>query len=1039
MSDGPSVTRTLVDTAPKVFYVEDPWGQYSLRSGADAWTEQLPRLLREAHAGHQYVVTSRADMLGQAKTDEKLKRWTVVLDAEQYRAGELAAIYDKRLEVLATDLQGKALDFRIDALEALETPFEVDLFFAHIADGPEEGEVDGAFFRRILGMAHRDAVEDVVVSYLRHSDQNGASAVIWALLAARSQFDRNQLITLNRGLRIIAPTVVDGLEKLVDRLVATRHLRQPGQAVSFSHPSVRAGFEMFISENWVQSEAALKSLVSALTQLEGIQRDWGLETAARALKAIDDLISAAANTGMEFDADGASRTAIDLWLEEGLVDPRSDFRPLLQLASDVGTEQSTPSELARWFIKGIAPGSDVFLEDWQPPTFDDSWYARVSADPRSFAIAERFVLEQLPKEHNSYGPSFANELDRIASGLTPAFVAAARRLVAWGIDGNVRAVAAGAVRDLHGYEEVLDGALDELVDVERWHEREAKEWRAIEDGERDEGHEEAFQSRHEYGGYPARVFVDTYVNRVRAFGDWRSLTKHTRKRKLGRAWAESVSRTSGHVSPEELRALIAVTQSSKGEGRAWEAVRQHWSASLASELEQRILSEPEGDDLRAALMYCSVMASPRALASCLQRTAAVPVSFVQILVDMHEAYRRISSKERAGRLRTVLESIPPAGKEIFEALAIDDKPARAVGRTALSLLDEAAAAARPFALDKIVPVMMASGAAPSEAIRRWLVETDERELAKAAAEAAIGIGDDALVWIAVDHARSDARVAALTYLARSLPNPLPRRILSLWSDPSSRVRRRLVSILAGRPDPDHQTVLLRLTEDEWSDADSFRNDPPSYPIAREAIAALAGYGSLSDEIGEVLLSRAERTDDRSLGIVALDIAAQWCGPETRRKIWALSSKDQPRWVCVDAIEALARGTVVETNILDDLSAKFLLRAAPSIAASAVFLLATHAQVETVVEVMERLAYSTKRRALVLPGAWGLIARDRTAAEGLLELLESGHPARRLLDLEDGEQLPEGALDDLGDVRIRRAVEHWLSDRMVKAGDAVSGV
>ena len=81
--------RTLTDTGPKLFYVEDPWGQYSLRGGADAWTEQLPRLLREAHAGHQYVITSRTDMLGQAKADEGLKRWTVLLDADQYRDGEL--------------------------------------------------------------------------------------------------------------------------------------------------------------------------------------------------------------------------------------------------------------------------------------------------------------------------------------------------------------------------------------------------------------------------------------------------------------------------------------------------------------------------------------------------------------------------------------------------------------------------------------------------------------------------------------------------------------------------------------------------------------------------------------------------------------------------------------------------------------------------------------------------------------------------------------------------------------------------------------
>ena len=194
VNNGPSSTRALSDTGPKLFYVEDPWGQYSLRGGADVWTEQLPRLLREAHTGHQYVVTSRTDMLDQAGADQGLKRWTVVLDADQYCDGELAAIYDKRLELLATDLQSKALDFRTNTLDALETPLEVDLFFTYMADGSQVGEADPAFFSRIVELAHRDSVEGVVVSYLKASDQTGASAIVWALLAARSQFDRNQLV-----------------------------------------------------------------------------------------------------------------------------------------------------------------------------------------------------------------------------------------------------------------------------------------------------------------------------------------------------------------------------------------------------------------------------------------------------------------------------------------------------------------------------------------------------------------------------------------------------------------------------------------------------------------------------------------------------------------------------------------------------------------------------------------------------------------------------------------------------------------------------
>jgi hypothetical protein len=226
-------------------------------------------------------------------------------------------------------------------------------------------------------------------------------------------------------------------------------------------------------------------------------------------------------------------------------------------------------------------------------------------------------------------------------------------------------------------------------------------------------------------------------------------------------------------------------------------------------------------------------------------------------------------------------------------------------------------------------------------------------------------------------------------------------------------------------------VLLKLIDDDWSDAEPSHNEPPSYPIAREAIVGLASYASLSDDIGEALLSRAERTDDRSLGVVALDTAAQCCGPAIRKKIWAFSFIDQPRWGRVDAIDALSRSDVVESEILDAITAKLLLRLAPPLAASACVLLATHGRVEAVVEAMERIAYSAKRRALLLLGVWGLADRDRSAAIGLLALLGADHPARRPLDLADGERLPKTALDDLGHVRFRKAVQGWLNDKVAK--------
>ena len=191
--------------------------------------------------------------------------------------------------------------------------------------------------------------------------------------------------------------------------------------------------------------------------------------------------------------------------------------------------------------------------------------------------------------------------------------------------------------------------------------------------------------------------------------------------------------------------------------------------------------------------------------------------------------------------------------------------------------------------------------------------------------------------------------------------------------------------------------------------------------------ALDAYLAVDDEVGQRLIAIAEQTDDRALGQVALGVAAKRCGLSTRQKIWAMSLADPARWVRMDAIDALTWADVVESEILDLVTPELLLRLAPPLAASATMLLGVHGQVGAVVHAMERVAHSNKHRALLLLGAWALSERDRVAAAGLLDLLDAGHPGRRLLDLPAGERLPASILDDLGHVRIRRAVRGWLKD------------
>lgn len=1028
--DAPASTRKLIDTGPTLFYVEDPWGQYSLRGGSEAWTEQLPRMLEKAGPDHQYVITSRSDMMRSADVGDGLNRWSVELDGDQYNDGPLMTIHDNRMDQLPHDLQAKAFAFRHDALEAFETPLEIDLYFAQMQVGPEEGEQDREFYRRLLTVAHRGAVQDVVGKYLMKIDSSGLAAVVWALLAARSQFDRAQLTALQRVLRRLSPALGDGLEKMVDRLVATRHLRQPARTVAFAHPSVREAFEAFVRSDWPRSEAAIEMLISALVQLSGVYRDWGMETAARALQVSKTLSQRIEWLDPPFDVDRRSQAAIDAWLDEGLLDAKSDFPPLLELASDVGSEGSIPSEVARWLLLGTQRGASVFLKNWAPPNYTDKWYGRIVRDPQSAKIAARFVREELPWDRGHYGRGFPAKLDRIAPDLTAAYVDAALTMVGNGFESNADTIATGAVRDPAAFEPVLEAALDDLAELWRRYAQEgAEEWRAIQDGERDFAAEERHQSHHEGDGYTSGVFVDAYVRQLRSEGEWQKIADHPRVNELLEAWARAIA-----VSPEspddaELHAVLQLAQGNRYEHQAWWAARENWRAALAPALMVRLVDSPSETELRAELVTCGLIASPTTLSAAITALTSKPANQLRLLVDVGAARGRLAPKDRAAMLQRFAKTLSSELQEIVGALGFKNRKAKGVGAAALGRLEAIVESLPAETLAAIVPVVIASGGDATQAIGKWLAEAEDNDSAIKATEAAQAIGDHTLLQLALRHNRAEARRLALLALAPKMGDPLPPEILGMANDPGSRVRRALVSVLKDRPHPEHQRVLLSLTTDTWSSAEALYNEPESYPIAREAVEALARYETLTDDVGLQLLALADRTPDRGLSQVALILASHSCGPDIRVRIWAMVNIPESRWIRLEALDALADADLVESDIVSQVTAQLLLQLPVVLAVPATVLLGNHAPVADVVLILERVASSNKRRALLLIGAVTLSSRDLDATRRVLDLLEPNHPARAILDAT--EPLPVSILDDLGKIRLRRAVRERLGERLAE--------
>jgi hypothetical protein len=1024
--DAPTSMRKVVNNGPTLFYVDDPWGQFSLRGGSEAWTEQLPRLLVKATPDHQFVITSRSDMMQSANVGEGLEMWSVELDADQYRNGQLRTIHDNRMDQLPPLLQTKAYSFLNEVLDKLETPLEIELYFAHMQSGPDAGEGDHDFIRRILKLARRDAVEGVVVRALSSIDTCGTSAIVWALLSARGKLDRSALYPLQRTLRGLDRTLGDDLERHVDRMVAARHLRQPARTIAFAHPSVRQGFEVFIRNNWGQSQFAIETMISALVQLPLSHRNWGMETAARVLEAARAFVDRK-DADQAFEINSTCQVAIDAWLDESLMDQASKFAPLLDLAAEVGSDSSIPSRVARWLLKGTQRGASFFVDNWQPPIFDDAWYDTVSASPQSLKIAARFIREVLGFDQGNYGTGFVERLDRFAPNLTTAFLDAAHEMVGNGFECNADAVAAGAVRNLAGFESVLLAALDDLARNHRQYtQSRLEEWRAIEDGERDHAAEETMQWSHDGEGYTSNVFINAYVCQLRAEGRWMAIADHSRVTELVSAWANALLKSPVQATEDELRSILAMGKNTPEETNVWAAVREHWCVALEPALTARISSSIPDVHLLDELALTALKVAPNALSAAFKVSSDQAARQITLLTAMQRGGRRLE-KNRADKLRRVTAALNMTLQEILAALPTGKQKARKVKSQTLSLLVSCASHLGPDELDLVVPVIIASGGNASPAITQWLATASSKAHAISATEAAIAIGDTTLIGTALHHQRADARCAALLHLAPTFPDPLPSAILAMASDPSSRVRRSLVTLLEKRPHPNYLTTLLALIHDTWSSAEPQEYEFESFDIAQKAVIALAGIIPLSDAVGDTLIDLANITGDRKLSQCTLKVAANCCSPAIQQKITKLVDIPQKRWIRLDALDALAEADVIYPSVVAHITPGYMLSLPSILATAAANLVGTHAPVEQVLELFNEVARSNKWRALLLVGASAMAARDRRTADQILDLLEPGHPGRHLLMTSS--PLTASILDDLGKVALREAVRKRLNKRI----------
>ncbi|HYR06345.1 MAG TPA: hypothetical protein VEQ60_01175, partial [Longimicrobium sp.] len=340
---GPGFVRGhMVRSDPVLFHLRDPWGTNRLTPDASRWSDELPKLLRNAGPGRKFLITSRSDVLLSAgrRLAKELAPYTVRIEIEDYGRDRLAKIY----EGISSGLSGHALDlarvYREKALKALTRPYEIDRFLAALS---REDQATPRRIDEILAESQVDAISRVIADQIGVWGENGAAsaAIIWALLSARGAVAADVVPKLLRRLRAVDAALRPDVSELIDFMVAGRNLRQDGGAFAFYHPRVEEGLRMAMLHRRGETEYVLSKLADALSAWDPPAEDWGVETVLLFLRAL----ARTKASEIKLELAEATHSRLDAYLEASLAGAERQYdveRAFIELAQ-YGSTDHAPS------------------------------------------------------------------------------------------------------------------------------------------------------------------------------------------------------------------------------------------------------------------------------------------------------------------------------------------------------------------------------------------------------------------------------------------------------------------------------------------------------------------------------------------------------------------------------------------------------------------------------------------------------------------------------------------------------------------------
>lgn len=1020
---GPSQLRDDTTPPPVLYDIEDPWGRFDFDPNSRPWNDQLGDFLAAARPDRMIIATSRLDVAQASGALGTVKPWVIGLEAENYGEAARKRLYRSRIDSLPRDLQPLARGSERQVLDKLATPLEIQKFFDAMRTQDRDGlKNPPGFVAEAIDRAHQNSIEQTVIEQIEKRDDVRAAAIVWALLTANDKVTRSVLRETEDGLADMDTAMEKGVSPLVDFFLAARNLRQSdGGIITYYHPRVEAGVMRTLQRHQHTVRKTLRRLIDLLVSDSGPGAEWGAGAAARML--------ARAGDQFRLKPSDSAAAKIDSWLEARLAEGGKEFEAHLELAARAGSAASNSAETAR-FLLHRPDKSFAGMSSWGRPEQSADWYHARANDPSTKPLVETFIRTILPQDRAHYPASFADELARLSSGLAAAFLDAAGTAVHYGYIGSDDAIAYGALKDIEGFEAVVDMAVDILTPTET-ELRAAAETRLdiINDVYSDDYAQHLSEND---DGFTANEFLKAYVGRVREEKGWKLIVQHRHVDRLRSYWLRAVAEEAceGRLNGEEFTGAFQAGYGTQDEDDLWLALLNVWDPQYFRALETRLREGSSDVRIDHAALACLLEHDHEAFSAIVADLVERGAANRLVEISLGIAYlRRDRSRDGAKYIaaaEAVATQLPQAFGEIYSAAkSLADKETAVLSGAARDVL-----AAIPDASDRVRALRLkldGSIALPVEDDVRWALGTsDDSSTAVLAVEAAIRHGMTDEVEAALDHRFAHVAASALTAVAAPIAAPLPARLLAFAAHRASPVRQALVEVLKTKPDPAHQTTLIKLAGDKWSkNTMHYGNDTDDYPIAQTAIAALLDLRPLRDKDEEALYAIATDTSDPDVRDAIFRLLAK-SGIAMQKKLFDLALEPGRAGVRSSAAYALLQaGEQIDQHMVDEITPRLVATRYEPVAGVLAVLLGRRGAIHAVRAAAEELATNSKRRVLLLLIVWLLKDRDQPVAEEIAAMLPAGHKAVAWALGSTLANVDDAMIADLGDPAVCAEVLRYM--------------